>query len=266
MAQFGGAQREPSMEEILASIRRIIEDSDPVRRPEGYLQPVRPDNDVPSQPSSRAAAESPAAAVETFRSGPRSDDVAASSTSALSVSVEAKAEGTIAGNLVEPVAAPTEPEPLIAEVARPPVPMDAADDWRLGVPVTETAQGSEDMDFDLDDMADAVLRDISSAQSARVENQLSDQSGRLEPDTIDEPRPADPVQSNLVSERTGRQVAASFVELSEALAARNRRNLDEMAEEMLRPMLRDWLDTNLPALVERLVREEIERLAQTSTA
>ena len=34
MAQLGGAQREPSMEEILASIRRIIEDSDAGRKPE----------------------------------------------------------------------------------------------------------------------------------------------------------------------------------------------------------------------------------------
>ncbi|MGA7428966.1 MAG: DUF2497 domain-containing protein [Xanthobacteraceae bacterium] len=30
--------------------------------------------------------------------------------------------------------------------------------------------------------------------------------------------------------------------------------------EMLRPMLRAWLDDNLPAMVERLVRDEIKRL------
>jgi hypothetical protein len=35
-----------------------------------------------------------------------------------------------------------------------------------------------------------------------------------------------------------------------------------MAEDMLRPMLQDWLDNNLPTLVERLVREEIERVAR----
>ena len=34
-------------------------------------------------------------------------------------------------------------------------------------------------------------------------------------------------------------------------------------QEMLRPMLRSWLDDNLPTLVERLVRAEIERLAGT---
>ena len=43
-----------------------------------------------------------------------------------------------------------------------------------------------------------------------------------------------------------------------ALAAR----FDEIAEDMLRPMLQEWLDDNLPTLVERLVREEIERVAR----
>ena len=66
----------------------------------------------------------------------------------------------------------------------------------------------------------------------------------------------------IVSEATGRQVAAAFGELSDAFAANRRKSFDEMAEEMLRPMLQDWLDDNLPTLVERLVREEIERVAR----
>ena len=57
-------------------------------------------------------------------------------------------------------------------------------------------------------------------------------------------------------------VAAAFGELSEAFAVSRRRSFDEIAEEMIRPMLRDWLDNNLPMLVERLVREEIERVAR----
>jgi cell pole-organizing protein PopZ len=31
---------------------------------------------------------------------------------------------------------------------------------------------------------------------------------------------------------------------------------------MLRPMLKAWLDDNLPGIVERLVRQEIERMAR----
>ena len=61
---------------------------------------------------------------------------------------------------------------------------------------------------------------------------------------------------------TVEQVSRSFSELAAAFDGTERRSLDEMAEEMLRPMLKDWLDDNLPTLVERLVREEIERVAR----
>jgi cell pole-organizing protein PopZ len=33
--------------------------------------------------------------------------------------------------------------------------------------------------------------------------------------------------------------------------------------EMLRPMLKNWLDDNLPAIVGRLVRAEIQRVARS---
>jgi cell pole-organizing protein PopZ len=69
-------------------------------------------------------------------------------------------------------------------------------------------------------------------------------------------------KSALLSERVERQVAASFSELSEAFAARSQKRFDEMAEEMIEPLLRDWMENNLPTLVERLVREEIERVAR----
>lgn len=66
----------------------------------------------------------------------------------------------------------------------------------------------------------------------------------------------------LLSLKAGDKVARSFQELAEAFDGSQRRSLEEMAEEMLRPMLQDWLDDNLPTLVERLVREEIERVAR----
>ncbi len=72
----------------------------------------------------------------------------------------------------------------------------------------------------------------------------------------------DPYQNRapIISEQAGRQVAAAFDELSEAFS--HTRKFDQMAEEMMRPMLQDWLDNNLPTLVERLVREEIDRVAR----
>ena len=66
----------------------------------------------------------------------------------------------------------------------------------------------------------------------------------------------------IVSPEVGRKVAQSFDNLALAVDQGARRSFDEIAEEMLRPMLQEWLDDNLPTLVERLVREEIERVAR----
>lgn len=66
----------------------------------------------------------------------------------------------------------------------------------------------------------------------------------------------------LVSATTGDQVARSFHELAEMVNSSAKRSIDEVAEDLLRPMLQEWLDDNLPTLVERLVREEIERVAR----
>jgi len=42
----------------------------------------------------------------------------------------------------------------------------------------------------------------------------------------------------------------------------NARTLEDLVKEMLRPMLKTWLDDNLPGMVERIVRAEIERVAR----
>jgi uncharacterized protein len=40
------------------------------------------------------------------------------------------------------------------------------------------------------------------------------------------------------------------------------RTLEDIVRELMRPMLKSWMDDNLPALVERLVRDEITRLVR----
>ncbi len=57
-------------------------------------------------------------------------------------------------------------------------------------------------------------------------------------------------------------VAASFEELAQAIRNGELKSLEAMAQDMLKPMLAEWLDDNLPRMVERLVREEIERLSR----
>jgi hypothetical protein len=50
--------------------------------------------------------------------------------------------------------------------------------------------------------------------------------------------------------------------LSTSILPGGSRAVAERVEEMLRPLLRQWLDDNLPLIVERLVREEIERVSR----
>jgi hypothetical protein len=66
----------------------------------------------------------------------------------------------------------------------------------------------------------------------------------------------------LLSPETNEAVALSFGALSANLDVRSAELADSMVREMLRPMLKQWLDENLPAIVERLVRAEIERVAR----
>jgi hypothetical protein len=40
------------------------------------------------------------------------------------------------------------------------------------------------------------------------------------------------------------------------------RTIEDLVKEVMRPMVKNWLDENLPGLTERLVRREIERLAR----
>ena len=68
--------------------------------------------------------------------------------------------------------------------------------------------------------------------------------------------------ARLVSQSPERRVAAAFDDLNTAFVKAKQLPMEDMAETMLRPMMKDWLDNNLPNLVERLVREEISRIAR----
>ena len=56
-------------------------------------------------------------------------------------------------------------------------------------------------------------------------------------------------------------VHSAWNALTQTVLVENVRTLEDLVREMLRPMLRSWLDDNLPTLVERLVLVEIERIA-----
>ena len=64
----------------------------------------------------------------------------------------------------------------------------------------------------------------------------------------------------LLSPETVKAVSLSFGALSASLAVRE--VADGIVREMLRPLLKQWLDDHLPGIVERLVRAEIQRIAR----
>jgi len=202
------------MEEILASIRRIIEDSDTVRKQAPESAP-RSEAQQTAGTAARPGLERETIAVEAFRLDH--------------------------GAPIKPPAAPA-PTGGAAELltqrlqqaaARPP-----------SAPETPA-------------VPTAAARPQVAATSPEAKEPASTAAALRRDGNRGEPAP-------ILSEPAGRQVAAAFDELSEAFAENRRKSFDELAQEMLRPMLQEWLDNNLPLLVERLVREEIGRIAHGS--
>lgn len=71
-------------------------------------------------------------------------------------------------------------------------------------------------------------------------------------------------EAAMLSSDTASAASASFQRLADSILARatGDRSVEDMTRDLLRGMLKQWLDEHLPSLVERLVREEIERVAR----
>ncbi|HEX5776409.1 MAG TPA: DUF2497 domain-containing protein [Caulobacteraceae bacterium] len=89
-----------------------------------------------------------------------------------------------------------------------------------------------------------------------------------EPSRAYQPEPVAPRpmtrEEPLISPRAATVAASAFRELSTAAQPpRESRTLEDLAREMLEPMLRQWLDENLPRIVESAVRDEVERISRS---
>lgn len=88
------------------------------------------------------------------------------------------------------------------------------------------------------------------------------------PPPIPEPAPAsafsrDEVADNLVGDHAAGLAASAFGSLSSALLMpKDGRTLEDVVRELLRPLLKEWLDQNLPRIVEAKVEEEVHRIAR----
>ena len=75
--------------------------------------------------------------------------------------------------------------------------------------------------------------------------------------------PPSPMDSPpILSRTTVSAVESAFNSLAHTVLSNNARTLEDLVKEMLRPMLKSWLDDNLPGLVERIVKQEIERVSR----
>jgi len=189
---------EPSMEEILASIRRIIADDEPAKPAGASDVPPRPVAAVVPAPEPGMPPVAEARAPE-----PEPPQVA---------------EDVL--DLTEAMAAP--PEPVVG---------------------FRTINGESDLTFeDSSDQPSAAPRSPEPAMQVR--------------------RSPLPEAASLVSPTTSEAVDTAFNSLAHTVLLQNARTLEDLVRDMLRPMLKSWLDDNLPSVVERLVRAEIERVSR----
>jgi cell pole-organizing protein PopZ len=190
---------EPSMEEILASIRRIISDENSA-----------------AQPAAAAAAPAPAAAP------------------------------------AAPAPKPAAPPPAAKKAAPPPPPPPpppAAEQEEADVlELTEMVEAPQDEFQKAEAVADVMFRDPEPLRDV-----MNEPSRMSAPARIDD---------GLLSQNTSSAVSAAFERIASPMFSGDSRTVDELVREMLRPMLKAWLDDNLPSLVERLVRSEIERVSR----
>src|SRR5262245_10235742 len=215
MTQAAKAQ-EPSMEEILASIRRIIADDDAGKPAKGAT----------SAPEPAPAAKQPAAAAP-------------------------------ATPPAKP-AAPPAPKPTPAAAANSQDEIDAMLAELDGPPkATPTPAASQPADvLDLTESMASPTPPPGPAPSFRTIDANSDVV------FANRPEPPPMPDRTLISSETVRAVDSAFNTLAHTVIGQNARTLEDLVREMLRPMLKSWLDDNLPGMVERIVRAEIERVSR----
>jgi uncharacterized protein len=259
MTQPAKAQ-EPSMEEILASIRRIIADDE--AKPPAADKPASAA--APAKPEKPAAA--PAAKAPVMSDIPPSAIPAAKAAAAKPAPPPAKPSPP-------PAAAPPAPAPAVSnsqddidallngldeattpEEIRPPLPdvdvFELTDEMALAEP--EPPRTPSQSSFQKVEPEDDI--EFSESAAARALHRQP----AFEPPPLESSFPSQPI----LSRSTVSAVESAFNTLAHTVLSNNARTLEDLVKEMLRPMLKSWLDDNLPGLVERIVKAEIERVSR----
>lgn len=275
--------REPSMDEILASIRKIIESNEPgipgfpandmgPASDDGYRSDLAYDSDedihltidddVLAAEFEADVQQSVAAAEQQLRE--QQQDIARP---ALSIATPPQSLADVAARVraaSERHSAPLR-EPETAGAAKPDSPLVTSRMAPAVAPqpadATRRAEAPSVMPVAavVSHQPVSVSDDMAAVQEAKAPAPfVSEPAAKSQPIAVVTEKEI----AAIVSPAVGEQVARSFGDLALAIDSSARRSFDEIAEDMLRPMLQEWLDDNLPTLVERLVREEIERVAR----
>lgn len=209
------------MEEILASIRRIIADDDASKT----AKPPEP------APPPVAAAPSRPAPPPPLPMPPR--PVAPPATPPIGLDQDA----------VDKVMALPVPEARVEDVL----------DLTESMAMTDEAQAPASFRT-IDGESDIVFSDPPPEPIEPPSRGMDDGRRRFAPAPVPD--------RSIISHSTAAAVDSAFNSLANTVLGQNARTLEDLVKEMLRPMLKGWLDDNLPGLVERIVRAEIERVSR----
>lgn len=144
-----------------------------------------------------------------------------------------------------PAAKPAAPPPAAKKAAPPPPPPPAAEEEEAEVlELTEMVEAPQDEFQKAEVAADVMFRDPELMR---------------EPPSMSAPARMD---EQLMSQHASTAVSAAFDRIAAPMFSGDSRTVDDLVREMLRPLLKTWLEDNLPSLVERLVRAEIERVSR----
>jgi cell pole-organizing protein PopZ len=265
------------MEEILASIRRIIADDDVARVPVGAAEPdlSAMASPVPPQramvpPLRPASLSSPSQRSFPDPAG-RQDDLAAE-LAELTRSIEpapivTERKATDVMELTETMAVPAKPRINGAAMGETRPEKGFAE--KGFAEKSHTDHSHIDHNHTDHSVADRGVADARADDGAREREPVPAPVAPRRPAPPAVPEPEERPRS-LMSSTTSAAVDSAFSSLTSSLApppaqsapAQNSRSVEDLVKEMLRPMLTKWLDDNLPGLVERLVRAEIERVAR----
>ncbi|MBR1229469.1 MULTISPECIES: PopZ family protein [unclassified Bradyrhizobium] len=241
--------QEPSMEEILASIRRIIADDEAKpadAKPAAAEKPASPPPSAkPEPPAAKPAAmkdippsaiaPKPAAAPKPAPPPPAPEPAASNNQDDIDAMLASLDAATPEADI-----RPAQPEADVFELTDEmavPDPQPAASSFHKIEP-------QDDIEFTETAAAKALHR-----QPA------------YEPPPFESAAAASPAQQ-ILSRSTVSAVESAFNSLANTVLSNNARTLEDLVKEMLRPMLKSWLDDNLPGLVEKLVKAEIERVSR----